>query len=106
MRMQDRACAAAAYDGQVQSRLGGRPPGSTDHPRLFVDFQELLRRERALVQPGRRDRQAQRLPAYHGAEIPAGSEEPSTLIEAASDLGKCGGQILKARPRSATAGTA
>lgn len=99
MRVQYRAGPARAHDGEVESCLRRWQPFAADHARRFVDFQELIRVERAFIQPCGRNRQAQWPLAYDRAEISARSEDPSALIETPSDLRKGCSQILKVSAR-------
>ena len=104
MRMQDCAGPASAHDGKVQWRLRGRLPAPADHARRLVDFQELLRGERAFIQSRWRDRQPQGPLAHYRAEISARSEYPAALIETPSDFRQGIRGILKASARCFPAG--
>ena len=99
MRMQNRAGSANAHDGKVEPRLRRGQPVPANYARRFINFQELLCVERALIQPRCSDRQAQRPLAHHRAEISARSEHPAALVEPSSDLREGSSQILKASGR-------
>src|SRR5437762_5176744 len=97
--MEHRAGAARAHDREVQARLRRGPAASTDGPALAVDFQDLRRPQPPLVRPAGRDRQPERLPAHHHAEVPARAEDPAAVMGLPPELGDAPGQILE-RPGS------
>lgn len=99
MRMQDRASPASAHDGKMERRLRRGQSVPANYARRFINFQKLLRVERALIQSRCSDRQAQRPRAHHRAEISARSKHPAALVETSSDLRKGSSQILKAAAR-------
>src|SRR5580704_4316444 len=85
MRVQNRAGPACAHDGKVEPRLRRGLPVPADHPRRLVNFQKMLGVERAFIQSGCRDCQAQRPLAHDRAEISARSEHPSALVQTLPD---------------------
>ena len=87
MGMQHRAGSKPANNGQMQERFSGRLAFKRFHDlAVGIDFQNVIRREPALVDRAGGDGQSQRIGLDHHAEIAAGSENPSAAMEIASEF--------------------
>src|SRR5437660_8864553 len=88
MGMQDRASASSTDDGQMKQIFKGRPRAPGQDFSSFVDFQDVGRRECALVHRGGRNSETQRISMDHCTEVAARAEHPAARVELLADSGQ------------------
>ena len=85
-----------AHDGQVEARLRGGPARPAHaRARRRRSPGSARRSSRPLSAPLRRDGQAQRLAADHGAEVAAGAQGPAAGVRAPAQVGDRLGRLEK-----------